>query len=179
MSDTTPNAAVSELTDTLLEMAGTLLDEVTAELTRRATADEFLVRLAVPTRPGYEVVCTTAIPYEELVGMKRAAIDPSIASGINEAALCAALMASYCVGMERQGQRIILGGEQFTFTSAGFLDMYRKASGDPHLEAEQAVRLFFGADGSDGHVIFAGNRLLAEAGYGGPASGGRRPPTRT
>lgn len=130
------------------------LDQLRADVL--ADLDE-TVTLPVPARPGWGIVYSTQMPYEQWEMWRRDAIR---GGKLDELRWATSALVAQCRDIVKDGQPVGVGGP-CTFNTPD-LQAVLAADGGPR----HAVQLLYGRDG---HVIQAFGTLCIEAGYGADA----------
>lgn len=151
------SAGRTAVTAPVSELAA-IRDEIAAE--NEQPEDDNLVRLQVPERPGWVVVCTTkGITYNRLLAWRKLPVvkKKGAPGGISELMSGAVIISEQCRSIIRNGTELVHQGEPVTFRDEAYREVFD--AGD----AVEAVLLTFK---NDWHVIAAGNQMLAASGFG-------------
>ncbi|HEX3542793.1 MAG TPA: hypothetical protein VHT75_20360 [Acidimicrobiales bacterium] len=148
-------------TDPLLDVQPvTLLDGLADELAEIVGGE---VTFPAKTRPGYTVTFSVDVDGPQVAAMRQRAKDDSQPDGTNTFQWAAAVIATYCRAVSRQGQRIVdAGGSLVTFTHKDLQQILGVAN-HPVSPAAAAVKKFYGSDAA---VMSTALALLKKAGYG-------------
>jgi hypothetical protein len=141
-----------------------MLDGLLSDLDEHPALND-TVDLPVQARPGWEIRCSTDIPYEMLAAWRKSSADPSLQSGTNEIKLACQILAYSTQALLVDGEPITVDGMPVDFSSD---QLQRKLGVD---RAVDAVRKLFRRDG---FVTAASTTLLREAGYGAEVTPTRR-----
>lgn len=143
----------------------TMLDGLLSDLDEHPALTD-TVDLPVTARPGWEIRCSTDIPYENLSAWRKGAQDPSMAVGTNELQLACSILVFACQGILVDGEAVLdEDGKAVTFFSLRLQEKLGVSRPD------DAVRRLFRRDG---FVTSAATALTREAGYGSEATPTRR-----
>lgn len=158
MDFTDPTASVAQDPDLAAVAAGVEpsdYDELDDEL---AELDTPTVDLEVPRRPGYALRCRTDFTSRDIDLLLKRCRDKRFATGSDSVKYAALLLGLTCIAVLRHGEPLELDGTSpITLTSSELWAKLDTSSAD-----ETARKLY----GVEGHVDAAGNRLMAEAGWG-------------
>ena len=154
-TDPTATAHDEDLDALALGEVASDVDDLDDEL---AQLDDSTIVLEVPRRPAYGIRCRTDFTGRDLDLIRQKCRDKKFTSGIDGVKLSALLIAANTIAIVRNGVDLELDGEApITFVSKPFQKRMGTAT------ADATVRAFYGLEG---HVDAAGDRLLAEAGWG-------------
>lgn len=136
-------------------------DEIAAEDAHaEQDEDKSLVRLEVPERPGWVIVCTTkGITYNKVLAWRRMPVvkDKNSPGGVSDLMSAAVILGEQCKSIIRNGNELVHEGAPVTFRDQPYRDIF---------DAGDAVEAVLKTFKNDWHAISASQRLMIEAGFG-------------
>jgi hypothetical protein len=142
----------------------TMLDGLLSDLAEHPAISD-TIEFPITARPGWAIICSTDIPYENLAAWRKAAQDPTLGGGTNEVQLGCSILVHACRGLLKDGEPVTTRGEIVTLTSPALQQMLQVTR-----PADAARRLLV----RDGYLTGTAQRLLLEAGYGSEATPTKR-----